>query len=474
MGLTPAVQATIREATLRRLRQALFAFFVACIGASLVGAAWITYKFGVSPTALALVVAWAGMAAAAIYCIRLNRWAPALLIILGLRIGMFLVTHGLVTSTPDPHFYDVLARSISHGRDLRIITNGVVLRAHAPRLYSILLGGLFAVSEGSKIAPFILNGLLDLLTALLIYLCARRLDAGATAARLFGALYLLWPSVVVGSAFAVKETLGSPLVLACIWTLLCTSQDGRQRGVQYGLFLGLLGLTQPAWFFMTAAFPLAIALRRRWSDVIRFLVVASLATILVLAPWVARNWVVTGGFVPLTTSTGFNLYTNAAGGLHFPARLNRLPELAWSNGMLAAGWAIIISNPIGYFAHEAKMMFTAFALEHAYYFNLEGLSTPPRISPKDFLPVMQLPLIALWAGAAAFFRSRSAPALMTAIFGIILLHLLTVSIWFEFAARHRAYLLPLLLVCCSTLLERRPVNVAPAEGSNRPGRPSGV
>lgn len=102
-----------------------------------------------------------------------------------------------------------------------------------------------------------------------------------------------------------------------------------------------------------------------------------------------------------------------------------------------------------YLAYQAKAMFLGFGLEHDQFSYLQG--SAPKLAPEAFLLVMQLPLIALWAGAIASLRVRRDDRLMIATLSLMLLYTLTMSVWFEFGARHRAYLLPILLAWSATL-----------------------
>jgi hypothetical protein len=443
--------------------RALLLFFIGCLVAALVGSAWLALKFGVSLTAFGLALGWLGLAAACMVCIERRLWLPTILIVLALRVAMFLVTDGVVTSSPDPHYYDLLARELSQGRDYTDVIGGVPLRAHAPRLYSILLAGLYLVTDGSRFAPFILNGLVDSLTGLLIFTVGRQLGAGLKPAAAMGVLYVIWPHIVVSSAFAQKEGLACLLMMACVWILTLSWADGRNRGVLYGLFLGLIGLSQPAWFPMVAGFPLAVAFRHRAGFVARFLAVAAVASILVLSPWIIRNWSATGGFIPLTSSFGWNLFANAARTTTFPEHLGHLSEAEWSRELAKAGIAIIAANPLAFAVHEAKMIAIGLALEHGYYLPLMRLQPSPSIAPKDFLVVMQLPLIAMWAGGAWCASERKGDGLIVGTLALALLYIATIGIWFEFGARHRAFLLPIILSWVATVLVARPRGVLLAE-----------
>ena len=60
----------------------------------------------------------------------------------------------------------------------------------------------------------------------------------------------------------------------------------------------------------------------------------------------------------------------------------------------------------------------------------------------------------MWTAAAACARSARRTDLMVAVWVLILLFTATVSVWFEFAARHRAYMLPIILAWAATLAER--------------------
>lgn len=439
--------------------KALFGFYGACLAASLIGSAWLAYKFGISPESIGLVLGWCTLAAASIYCVERRWWVVVLAIVLALRLGMAWATQGAPSENPDPRYYATLAQHLANGSDFVDVVDGVEFRAHAPRLYSYLLAAVYFVTGGSKLAPLLLNLAVDAATAFLIFRTAGRLGANTFGAASAGVLYAIWPHVVVGSAFAQKEGLACLLTIACVWTLA----EQRMRPIRYGFFLGLLGMAQPAFFLMAAGFPLALLVRQRLAEVARFLAIAAAVTILVLVPQTIRNFYATGGFAPLTTGIGMNLYINAFGAYDFPDQFNHLPEAAWSKAMIGAGWTAITADPLSYATHQSKMMFITFALEHGQLWPLQGVAGL-RLRPTDFLIIMQLPLIALWAGTAACLFYRRSDRLMIAILALVLIYTFTVSIWFEFGERHRAYLLPILLAWAATLLSARAPASAPTPG----------
>lgn len=431
---------------MKAIRLALLGFFLSCALASIIGAGWLAWKFGVSGTAVVISFAWAVSAGLALTACQRRWWTLLAVIAVGLRLGMLWITHGNPSLTPDPHYYATLAQHLSHGRDFTDVVDGVQFRAHAPRLYSYLLTAFYFLTDGAKAAPLLLNTALDAGTATLIFLTARRIGAGQVGAAIAAALYLVWPHVVVQSVFAQKESLACALIMACVWTLA----SERRRPVQYGVCLGLLGMTQPAFFLMAAIFPVALLTRERWVAVARYLAIAAAVAVAALVPQTIRNWYATGGFAPLGTGAGMNLYINAVGAYQFPDQFNHLPEAEWSRAMLATGVAVIASDPIAYAAHQAKAMSLAFALEHAQLWVLQGVPGL-RTAPTDFLLVMQVPLIALWGAAVGCLRRRPEAALMLGILALGLVYTFAIGIWFEFGARHRAWMLPVILTFAATL-----------------------
>jgi hypothetical protein len=422
----------------------MLAFYAGCVALAAICSGWLIWKFGASPTGIAIAIGWIAVVVGVVFSIEQREYWLVALAIVALRTAMFWITSGQPSQTPDPRYYAILAKSLSHGRDFTDHVDGVAFTAMAPRLYSYVLAGGYYVFGGADAAPYVINFAIDVLTALLIYQCARRLGARKDFALVGSALYLIWPNVVVSSSFAHKEGIASLLTLACVWTLLRIWQDGRLRPVQFGILLGLLAMAQPAFFLMSATFSFVLLLKERPARVIRFVVIAAIASAVTLTPQIIRNWYTAGGFVPLTTGVGFNMYANATGALHFSPRYRDLPEAIWSNVMVREALKVIFAHPLNFALHQAKGLALGFGLEHYTYFSLQGVKNT-RIRPVDFLPVLQLPLLALWTGALACLRYRRQDLFMVGILALALIYTLTIAIWFEFGARHRGYLLPILL-----------------------------
>jgi hypothetical protein len=130
-----------------------------------------------------------------------------------------------------------------------------------------------------------------------------------------------------------------------------------------GLFGGLCALINPIVALVWGVISLAIMLRdRTW---IRFGTVATVA-FLMLAPWIARNYLVFGRFIPVKSNLSYELYqsqTLLPDGLLQPhafgshpwanagserQEYKRVGEMAFLDGKRALFWKSVRSDPVDY------------------------------------------------------------------------------------------------------------------------------
>lgn len=433
---------------------ALQLVWLGALGLALVGLAWTMQKFGVSGSAAAALVAWLVLIACVAWLTLRQRYILAMGLVALARIGVYFLTDGAVPTSPDAHFYDSLARSLANGRELPTVIDGVTFLAHAPRLHAYLLAIVYFITNGSSAGPPILNFLFDGLTAAVIFRAGTYLGGDKRLSAVAALSYLLWPHVMLNSVFAQKESLACLLVTSACYLLLRAWIEGKIQTIRYGILLGLLGFTQPAFFLMVGGLQLILFWRLRAIAVVRTIALTSLTATLTLLPWIIRNWILLDGFVPLTTGAGMNMYVNAAGNYDFPDQFNALPERVWNSRMLIAAFSIIVADPWVYTVHQVKMMSLGLGLEHMTYQVWETMKPPPALKAQDTILVTQSALIGLWALASALTYVRRSHTFFLLLFTLVFTYIATVAIWFEFGSRHRAYFLPLLLLWASTSAER--------------------
>ena len=156
------------------------------------------------------------------------------------------------------------------------------------------------------VLPLLHNLVLFSLTLWAARRLARRL-AGEPAAAIAAIALALWPGHVASVGLVTKE-----LQVLALVTLALALYPLRARGwhaLGAGIAFGLATLTQPALLLAPSAFLLFEALRAAgWRGAaLRSLCFLS-GFAAAIAPWTARNALVFGSFVPITSTSGFALF----------------------------------------------------------------------------------------------------------------------------------------------------------------------
>src|SRR5205823_6317208 len=193
--------------------------------------------------------------------------------------------------------------------------------AFRPPLYPALLGAFYWVTGAhvgvGQLVNVALGATVVVLAAMLgAHIAGRR---GGVAAGIAVGVY---PPLLANDVVLLSEPLSLVLLLAIILLLV------RNRPAWAGAACGFLVLTRPSAQLLVVVVAAWLVWRAGWRTAARFGVVS----IVVVAPWVVRNWVVVG--TPnVVTSNGFNLVSvyseegQATGGFAdavFDDRFNRM------------------------------------------------------------------------------------------------------------------------------------------------------
>jgi hypothetical protein len=157
----------------------------------------------------------------------------------------------------------------------------------------------------------ILQIVIDVLTVFATYQIARRISVSPATPFLAAAIVALHPLMVVTSLSFRPETLAICFLTLAILVLL-RSPDSIRAGVVAALLLTIAVYLKHVFIAAALVFLLAFALRSLLISGLKRHQLAAwvplLLLILLLAPWAVRNFLALGAFVPLTTSSGSNLY----------------------------------------------------------------------------------------------------------------------------------------------------------------------
>lgn len=209
----------------------------------------------------------------------------------------------------DPESYDLMAHSILERGELAV-SPGHPLTDREP-LYPLVLAASHLVLGRSPWAGLVFNLVFSMAACGIVYLLSRSLFNDESCALTALALACFYPEWVYYTAFLLRETLLTFLLL--LWALLWVRKGCDGRTVPYlamGLICGALGLIRSPMLPLAPAFALLAAWRlprRLWARSIgAFLFCA----FLVQVPWIVRNRLVTGRLVAGASMGGRVMYSS--------------------------------------------------------------------------------------------------------------------------------------------------------------------
>ncbi|MCP4547998.1 MAG: hypothetical protein GY835_16155 [bacterium] len=142
--------------------------------------------------------------------------------------------------------------------------------------------------------------------------CVRRLAArlyGDKLSWFAGYLVIFWPPLLIYSARLSPSVFNAALIPALLLLLDRARQTGRLKyPLVAGAGWGLLAYSLPA--FLSALPFLGLGLKRAgltWRRALLLPTIVLLTALLTLSPWIIRNAVVLGDFVPVSSNIGLNL-----------------------------------------------------------------------------------------------------------------------------------------------------------------------
>jgi 4-amino-4-deoxy-L-arabinose transferase-like glycosyltransferase len=235
----------------------------------------------------------------------------------------------------DGHYYDFGAKRIAAGLGYSddVVVGGQTIWhpwCHYPVGYSGFLGLVYKVfGQGPHVAT-VANAIAGALLAALVHRLARYATTPGRA-RLAGVLTAASPGLVVYSALLMTEPLAALGVIAAAW-LFARDERLLVRALSAGAVMGLTALVRPQSLLCAPALALLAiprdgSLKQRVLAALRPTGLAIAASLLVVAPWTARNCRVMDGCAFVSTNAGWNLAIGA-----FPRATGRFETLRATDG----------------------------------------------------------------------------------------------------------------------------------------------
>ena len=223
---------------------------------------------------------------------------------------IYAVANANGTPAVDSDVYREIAHNVAHGVGYASVdsTGRLVDTAAHPPAFPLLIAGFDVVGLTTKTQQRVLLGVVAAVGVILTGFVARRI-AGTAAGIVAAAIAAVHPLWLQHAGAGVSESLylvAVPLVL--LLGVRAIDSPTWQRMAALGAAIGFAALTRSegVLFYLALLVPVALVAAHRWKDRAVALGVATVAVMLVLAPWVIRNYDTFGGLT-LSTNRGVTL-----------------------------------------------------------------------------------------------------------------------------------------------------------------------
>jgi 4-amino-4-deoxy-L-arabinose transferase-like glycosyltransferase len=233
------------------------------------------------------------------------------ILLLAFAWRLFLVI-GFPHGANDEIRYTAPANNLLAGRGFSLDVQGPFLPSeHTVPLYPLFIAGVYAVTGPHNTPVRVVQAVIDTLTCLLVAFVAfslapERMKKLGAVLGLVIVGFLCW-FTVFWTRYILTETLALFLTMLAISLSIWAARGRSTRWLLVGAICGLTVLTRADSVLLVFSFVLfllvEIARRRTRTSVVN-LVLFCLAIPVVLAPWIARNYIVFHKFQPLASEYG--------------------------------------------------------------------------------------------------------------------------------------------------------------------------
>jgi len=260
---------------------------------------------------------------------RLTDGQRAVVVILILLVARAVIVFGILPTLSQslganyqaelfPDRYDMIAENLVNGNGYRVYADTSETMLRSPG-FVLILAAIFALFGKTLLVVQFVQFLMSAATAAMVYLISQRLLSFPRVSLAAAALVLVHPVLMMSDTRGGTDTTLAFCLTATLW-LLFRAIDTR-RWVDFGLTGLVLGYTMLVKASVALIFP-AIFLFLAWSStsgaqlrtLIRNFAITGALAALVMAPWVIRNFELSGEFVPTMTAGPMAMFQGEEGG----------------------------------------------------------------------------------------------------------------------------------------------------------------
>ena len=212
-----------------------------------------------------------------------------------------------------PDWYDLLAINIANGNGYRFFpeTTETMLRTPA---WPLVLAGIFKIFGTDIFAVKVLNMLLSIGTGWLTYLLGRRVSGSELLGAIAALIAFFHPAILIAdSRGGIESFYMFFMAVFMVLVYRAFDDDSLRKYVECGVVLGVLLLIKStAVMFAPCVFLFKFLRQPNLAGAAKATLVTGVLTVaatLVLSPWIVRNYLLSGEFVPTMSVGGMSSYS---------------------------------------------------------------------------------------------------------------------------------------------------------------------
>jgi 4-amino-4-deoxy-L-arabinose transferase-like glycosyltransferase len=380
------------------------------------------------------------------------------------RLIVIFVFFGDYAPEDDAMHWHIMAQNILNGRGLIVDEDKMAYRMPLPGLY---FATIYAVFAPSVRAVQIGNTFLGVATVWLVYDLVRRIF-GVMSARWSALFVSFYPLLLFYTAHLYSETPVIFLIALALWLVWVLRDHTPIAFALVGIVLGLAVLTRQTALPVAVLISLWHLVPCRRGELLRHLSQALILLVflaLTITPWMVRNYLVMGRFVPLSSQAGSSFWIAnnplADGtGVEDESKILRVPQVdALSETERGAAYQKLAIQ----FIRENPLRFaelTLYRLRYFWHLGYHGEGPAEVVFLVIYVPLLGLAAMGIWKG---WRLDRNAVLLLLTV----PLALTAVHMVFLPVGRYR---LPAELILCIFAGVGLPWNFTLGEEANRKGK----
>lgn len=210
--------------------------------------------------------------------------------------------------THDAHFYQTIGFKALYAHCYCL--NGYFPTVNRAPLWPMLIAFISIPFGPSDFYARLFLSVLGAFTCVLVYLFAKAISNNTFVGFVGGGIAALYPGLFIYDGWLYTESLYTFLLFALCYSVYRLQRNPqRYRWVICGVLLGLLSLTRPNGLAVLSIFlvwAVFMAWRKvfSWSFVAKGMLISTIITVAIIAPWTIRNYEVSHSFVSVAGGDG--------------------------------------------------------------------------------------------------------------------------------------------------------------------------